>query len=323
MTAQPEIIFSIALDGQGGALDVAPSGKSLRSEAKFTWSHLGLADEDVEPWLTENAELDPVVIGALLEEDTRPRSLIAEDGLLLILRGFIFNPGAEPNDLVSIRIWIDAQRAITLRHRRVAAPQEVKSNLERGTGPKNPGDLLLALSDALTARLTLGIQQLEESADQIEEEVLSLETDDVRAQLADLRRQLISVRRHVSPQRDVLTRLVNADLSWLSDQNRAQLRELANQSTRLVEELDAVRERAAISQEELNTRISEQLNTRMYSLSIIAGIFLPLGLLTGLLGINLPGIPGAESPRAFTIFCVLLAGVGAFQLWLYRKWRWL
>ena len=40
--------------------------------------------------------------------------------------------------------------------------------------------------------------------------------------------------------------------------------------------------------------------------SLIAAIFLPLSFLTGLLGINVPGISGADDPEAFLVFCGIL-----------------
>ena len=51
--------------------------------------------------------------------------------------------------------------------------------------------------------------------------------------------------------------------------------------------------------------------------------FLPLGLLTGLLGINVGGIPGAESPLGFAIVCGLLVGLGAVQVWSLSRSGWL
>lgn len=48
----------------------------------------------------------------------------------------------------------------------------------------------------------------------------------------------------------------------------------------------------------------------MYVLSLVAAIFLPLGLLTGLLGINVGGIPGTESPWAFTVVTCGLVALG-------------
>jgi zinc transporter len=64
------------------------------------------------------------------------------------------------------------------------------------------------------------------------------------------------------------------------------------------------------------------MNTRMYVLSVVAAIFLPLGFLTGLLGINVGGIPGTENPWAFLIFSLLIVGILVVQmLWFkYKKW---
>jgi zinc transporter len=61
----------------------------------------------------------------------------------------------------------------------------------------------------------------------------------------------------------------------------------------------------------------------MYALSVTAAIFLPLGLLTGLLGINVAGIPGAEYKGAFAIFCGLLVLIAVLQILLYRRLSWL
>ena len=78
-----------------------------------------------------------------------------------------------------------------------------------------------------------------------------------------------------------------------------------------------------MTQEELNNRLAEHMNKTMYVLSIVAGIFLPLGLLTGLLGINIGGIPGTESPWAFTVFCILLAGIAGGLVWLFKRMKWM
>ncbi|MBC8423805.1 zinc transporter ZntB, partial [bacterium] len=84
-----------------------------------------------------------------------------------------------------------------------------------------------------------------------------------------------------------------------------------------------IRDRATVTQEELNSSLTEQMNKTMYVLSIVAGIFLPLGLLTGLLGINVGGIPGTESPWAFTIFCIMLGLIAGWQIWLFKRKRWM
>ena len=101
------------------------------------------------------------------------------------------------------------------------------------------------------------------------------------------------------------------------------MREASDQLSRYLEDLDEARDRAAVTQEELVNRLSEQMNNKMYLLSIVAAIFLPLGFLTGLLGINVGGIPGADSKLGFTTFLILLLTVVIFQFWLFKKKKWL
>lgn len=90
-----------------------------------------------------------------------------------------------------------------------------------------------------------------------------------------------------------------------------------------MEDLDSSRDRAAVAQDELNSRLSEQMNKTMYVLSIVAGIFLPLGLLTGLLGINVGGMPGVDSHWAFIIVCVILVIVAVGQVIFFRRKGWM
>ena len=63
------------------------------------------------------------------------------------------------------------------------------------------------------------------------------------------------------------------------------------------------------------------MNKNMYVLSLVAGIFLPLGLLTGLLGINVGGMPGEGNAWAFAIVCIVLVAMAAAVLWIFRRMR--
>jgi|TARA_B110000503_G_C7116593_1_gene400641 zinc transporter len=60
----------------------------------------------------------------------------------------------------------------------------------------------------------------------------------------------------------------------------------------------------------------------MYVLSVISAIFLPLGFLTGLFGINIGGIPGVEDPNAFWVFSGILVVIVSLQIWIFKKLGW-
>ena len=87
--------------------------------------------------------------------------------------------------------------------------------------------------------------------------------------------------------------------------------------------VDAVRERAALAQEELLSVVSEQMNERMYVLSLVAAVFLPLGFFTGLMGINVGGMPGVEDSEAFWVIVAICIAVMLALGVVFRWKKWL
>lgn len=318
------LIFAYELDGQGGGRALDMDGvRAWRPGAGPLWVHLDYTGEDAVDWLDNHSGLEPLMVQALTAVETRPRTLVHRDGLLGILRGVNLNPGADPEDMVSIRFWLDADRIITLRHRRIMAIDDLRQAVAAGEGPAGPGEFLSELADRLVGRVATVISELDDTTDGLESEVVADQTAALRQNIADVRRVAIALRRYLAPQRDVMARLHTEKVDWLDETERLRLREVADRTTRFVEDLDAIRERASVTQEELNGRIAERMNRTMYILSIVAGIFLPLGLLTGLLGINVGGIPGTDNPWAFSIFCVLLVALAAVQVWVFRRKHWM
>ena len=322
MAINDALIFAYAFDDSGGA--VAIDSRALESrttDAGWLWIHLDRTNQQTEHWLRDSADLDPLAIEALLEEETRPRCVSIGNGLLVILRGVNLNVGANPEDMVSIRVWVDTDRVITLRNRNVMAAQDVRDNIEKGNVPATPGALLIDIADYMIDRMGPVLTDLNDTVDELEEEVLEAPGHELRTKLSKIRRQAISLRRFLAPLREVLTRLYTDRTLLFDDMCRGHLREIADRLTRYIEELDSARDRAAITQEELAGRMADEMNKNMYVLSIVAGIFLPLGLLTGLLGINVGGIPGTENNWAFTIVCIILVVLAATVLWLFRRFR--
>jgi len=323
MKQQDGLIHAFVLDGQGGGRPIGwDELRTWKPGDGALWAHLDRTAKASQEWLQSQAHLDPLVCEALLQEETRPRSLPINDGLLVILRGVNLNPGADPEDMVSIRMWIDADRVISLRRQRVMAADDLRKQVVVGTGPTSPGHFLVRIADRLMDRMGAVIADIEEQADDLEEKVVTGQSHELRSALSDLRRQAIGLRRYIGPQRDVMSRLQTEQVSWLTPSLRAQLREIADRVMRYAEDLDAVREHAAVTHEELASRLSEQMNKNMYVLSLVAAVFLPLGLLTGLLGINVGGIPGAEFRWAFAIVCMILGVLATIQIILFRRMRW-
>ena len=323
MTDDDGLICAYLLDGRGGAQEMGWAEVGVwKAEDGILWLHLDRTGPACGAWLKESG-LDSPTVEALLAEETRPRSLSTQHGLLAILRGVNLNPGADPEDMVALRIHVEDHRVITVRARRVMAVNDLREQLAAGRGPKGPGDFLVRVAGRLVDRMGSVVDDIGDVVDAVEDDLLTHESREIRHKLRTLRQQAIRLRRHLAPQRDALARVQFEEFPWFDGAHKARFREVADRVTHYVEELDEARERAAVVQDELMNRLAERMNKTMYLLTVVASVLLPLGFITGLLGVNVGGIPGSEYKWAFAILCLVLAVLVTVQVWLFRRFKWI
>lgn len=132
---------------------------------------------------------------------------------------------------------------------------------------------MVELGDRLINRIGEMVSEFEEQMSVLEDQVIEDSSAKLRSELSQLRRQVIGIRRYMAPQKEALMRFSQERLSWMQQADRSELREVVDRMMRELEDLEVLRERAVVAQEELQNRLSEQLNNRMYVLSIITAIF--------------------------------------------------
>jgi zinc transporter len=314
--------FAVQLDGTGSARSLEWSELQNGASHATTWIHCDYEDPQIQEWL-ERQELDALVIEALTAEDSRPRVALYSPGVLVGLRGVNKNPGAAMEDMVSLRVWLDPERIITLSHRSLASVKDIQQQLKTGRGPTSTQGLFSELCDRLEWYVSQMIDDYEDQVELIEQSNLAEDHLRRREGISQLRRRVVTPRRYLAPQRDALSQLSVEPPPWFSERILMHLKEIRNRLQRHLEDLDAVRDRTVIVQEELQAQVSDQLNARMYIINIFAAIFLPLSFFTGLFGVNLGGIPGAHADLAFLLFCGGLLVVGAGLMFLFHFKRWL
>ena len=316
------LLHAYLLDGTGGARSLAwPEIERWSPNDGILWINLDYSCDDAAAWIRR--VIDPLIREALLDPDPRPRAAAHGEDLLLIVRGINVNAGAAPEDMLSVRAFVEPRRIVTLRHRVSRSVKQLAAALEAGTGPRDAAELTVQLVERMVDHIVTRVDQLGDEIAACEDQALGEGKTDLRAILADHRRRAIALRRFLAPQREALGKLSAIALPWLSAGHRARIGEVADRMTRTVEELDAARDRAAVTQEELASRVAEGTNQRLYVLSIITAIFLPLGFVCSLLGVNVGGVPLQHDDWAFWALCGAFAiGVGV-QLWLFKKRGWL
>jgi zinc transporter len=324
--AQWGLVHALVLDGKGGARSIPRTeldGLQLEPH-ESVWLHWDRSHPQTQTWLRSASGLSQFVCDLMLEENTRPRLLaLPENELLLFLRGVNLNPGAEPEDMVSVRIFAAAQRVISLRLRSLRATDELIASLNESKGPKTASELLLYLAQFLTDKVQAVVSELTELVDDMEERI---DADErympEHGNMVHIRRRAAGLRRFLAPQREIYAQLTRSKMPWFVEDDADYWNELNNSLTRYLEELELTRERVGLVLEAEDRRLSERMNRTMYRFGIITGIFLPMSFLTGLLGINVGGIPGSENPYGFLFACLLMLVVAIGQMWLFKRLRW-
>ena len=310
--------IALQLTGNGGAQPLDP--QQQLADTTGYWVHLDYTREESEQWL-QNEAVPQAVIDALTAAETRPRASEVAGGVLVYLRGVNLNPGARPEDMIALRMWVSPGGLISTQKRTLLSVEAVRKTLDSQQGPESISALVAELIDQLIWRMEEVIENLELEVEACAQQLEESPTASLTSHLSLLRRRAITLRRYLAPQREALIKLQNESLFAAAD--TLLIREATDRLQRLLEDLDAAREHATLLQEEVFSVQNEAINDRMYLLAIISALFLPLGFLTGLFGINVGGLPGVEDPNAFWWFC---SGVAAIALgggvWV-RKRRWL
>ena len=287
----------------------------------FIWVHLARKDDDTKAWLAGPAGLPDYIVESLTATETRPRCDQIAQGAYLNLRGRSPTAMTMSDPLASVRIWAVAGRVISVARFQLTAIDMVVASVETGL-IRDPGDLIAEFAAAITADLDPEVADLGDMLDDCEADLDANRIFQLRREVTKVRVQSIGYRRFLSPQRAAIEKLAALPVAWLEEDDRLHLSAAADRAARMAEELESIRERSALMHEALTDLRAEQLDQRSLVISIVAMIFLPLTFLTGLLGMNVKGIPYAEQPWAFdgVVWVCIVISMAISTYFIRQRW---
>jgi zinc transporter len=310
-----------ALVAENGIVtEIPPAEVAGYAGPGFVWLH---AEGAVNASRADLPDYVPAMAAnALLAHETRPRCDEVDEAVLINLRGTAADTMQDSDGLVSIRVWVEGQRVTSVSRHRLGALPKVEAAMLAGR-LNDGGDFVAALAQAISKELDPQVADLGDQLDDCEGMLDSGDIYALRRKITSIRSQAIVLRRFVAPDRDALGGMAQLGFGWIDKDDRLHLREAADRFARMAEELESVRERAALLHEQLTDLRAEKIDQRSLGIAVTAFIFLPLTFVTGLLGMNVGGIPFADRNWAFwgvTGFCLAIAmivmGWFAWKQWL-------
>lgn len=309
---------------------ITPSGIGATADAylnnpstdNILWLHLCAINPKTRQWLETETDIDQSMIEAMLAEDTRPRALIRDDEILVNIRGMNLLDPDNQESMISIRMWFKDNVVITTRRRDILAIEDVKCFIEEGNGPRSIGNFLTMVTERVYARMESHIENLDDCVSMVEEKVAIDPEADVARDIATIRRRNAEFRRHIIPQKLVLEHLIKSNVGWLAEESIESIIESHDKVTRYTEDLNDIRDRVQILNEEIWQLQAKQLNKTAFMFSVAATIFLPLSFFTGLMGINVGGMPGLDNVAGFWIVVVICVLIFIALIIMFRKRHW-
>lgn len=319
--------FAMLVTSNGRYLDLTwTEVEAWKPEDGFLWVHLERDDAYAQSWVRERSGIDPLVALALLAEESRPRVQDVGDSLLVVLRGVNkLNPSEDASidtELVPIHIWMEASRCVSLRDKNhnLNALRDLRLSMMNGKGPRDAGSLMARIAEKVTDHLGDLVEDLEDEISALEDRIAANEGgSSLRAHIAETRRRVVQFRRYLAPQRDALFRLRHDDAVWLSAEAKTHLGEVNDRLVRHLEDLDEIRQRSTILQEEQAAMVAEQGNRNTFVLSVVSVLMLPMTFITGFFGMNTGALPfGTDHPYGTWVAAAIICGVGGVTGLLLR-----
>jgi zinc transporter len=230
-------------------------------------------------------------------------------------------PGKDPLEIATVEfgIWLEPGRIITIRHGNAPAFDHAAEACSAGAGPTTSWELVLFVLSVGIDRVEQDLHDLVGAIDDLEDEVLELAGDPPIHRVGELQKRLIYARRYRIPLANMLSFIATGPETAIAGELRDEFDGVVTAVQQHQELLNLSIERAAALQGQIRDLMADAMNTATYRFTWVATVFLPLSFLTGLLGINVAGIPGDHNPSAFWLVCVALLVVAA--LWAIAVFR--
>ncbi len=246
--------------------------------------------------------------------------------LYLILHGIDFRAREHCFRTLDVDFFLGANFLVTVHSgesRSIARMSDVCRRNADALGEGAAG-LMHRIVDTMVDNYRPEVEKLSDRLDKMEQEVFKRPDPLLARRILDFKRDVASLRRIVQPQRDAVGRLARREFPMISEPLSYRFRDVYDHLVRLSDEAMFFHDRIGTLLEAHLSAVSNQLNAVMKVLTIIATLFMPLTVLTGMYGMNvpLPHLPGGEGAQFWWILAIMLA-TSVVMLWFFRRRHWI
>lgn len=239
--------------------------------------------------LGQRLGIHPLALEDVINLGQRTKSEDFEDSLFIVMNHFSIEDetGSLAREQISLIIQENTVLSVRELHSELFEPvlKRLRSGRVRIRGG-GPGYLAYTLIDTVVDHLFPVLESIGDRIEDVESSLLEKPTPEILNTLHGLKRELLMLRKSVWPLRDMLSSLQHTDNAIFSEETRVYLRDATDHTIMAVEIVETLREMVSSMMDLYLSSLSNKMNEIMKVLTIIATIFIPLGFIAGLYGMN-------------------------------------
>ena len=302
------------------------------------------AGKDGRAWLRVVGR-DPAVLGELgtalslhplLLEDVgslgqRPKVEVGADSLFAVLQ--VLRPAGNGElDEEQVSVLLFRNILVTVEERENELFKPVLDRLHAGRGRIRTAGLdylMYAIVDTIVDYLFPVLDAAGERLEDLEDALLDMPDRGALEALHDVKRALLKIRRVAWPTRELVSVLARGDTTLVEADTRTYLRDVYDHAVQVLDMVETFREMATGLVDLYLSSVSNRMNEVMKVLTIIATIFIPLGFIAGVYGMNFdPAVSPFNMPElrwrfGYPMALGIMVAVAVTMLFWFRRRRWL
>lgn len=313
---QDDFVISYRFTSDGTLL----SEPAAATDKAWTWKSYALADARARRSLEADKSLPDSVREAFLSSGDQCQISFEDGWLFGELPDLQHEHYGDPRELGYFRFAFDRNLFISGRRHPLQSVDDVRQSINRGKiRPAAPIALFNAIFRRFLDLLKAEINRLSETLDSIEDHIVSEKWQGERERLVPVRRQIVVFHRYLTAATSLFRHIDHADRRALPEDLDDLIEGLSIRAATLHAEGEQLQQRARLLQDELLAKMTDQSNRFLYVLSVMTAVLLPSNVITGLFGMNTPGLPFANSAHGFWVVALLAVIISAMVYLIVRR----
>ena len=297
-----------------------------RSPLKVTWYDVrGLHEVNLIEKLGKSYGMHPLALEDVVDVYQRPKIETYKEGVLLIAKAFAFDRESRQLSVEQVSVYVTDSTVISFQEDAGDLFKSVRKRLETSSGrirSRGADYLAYALIDNIVDKYFSVLDQIEETLDELESNILRDPQPHTKAHIHDLRLALLTMRKSTGPTRELAGRFAEVEHPFISEDTQLYVRDLKDHVIQITDLVETYRDVNNGLYDLYVSEISFRMNNVMQTLTIVSTVFIPLGFLAGVYGMNFTVMPGTDGENAFWVFVgvMVLIAVGTLLWFRSRKW---